>query len=247
MLRHYAARTLRGNRSEQTPASRYLPEQLLAEHAAANSSYIARKELQADLVARLLDPAVRIVTLTGPGGAGKSRLAMVASSEVAAHFPHGVVYIPLATIFNSALVAPAISNALLVQETAGQDLAHLIAAALSGTRRLIVLDNFEQILPAAPLVAWMATIAPECTFLVTSRAPLHLRGEQELPVPPMAAAAADATPEEVLASEAGQLFVERVREHLPSFAVDSENAPSLLISARNWMACRWQSSWPQLA
>ena len=124
-----------------------------------SSSYIARTELQADLVARLLDPTVRIVTLTGPGGAGKSRLAMVASSEVAAHFPHGVVYIPLATIFNSALVAPAISNALLVQEAAGQDLAHLIASALSGTRRLIVLDNFEQILPAAPLVAWMATIA----------------------------------------------------------------------------------------
>ncbi len=220
----YAARTQRGAASSNASPARYLPEQLLAEHAAANSSYIARRELQADLIARLLDPAVRIVTLTGPGGAGKSRLAMVASSQVAAHYPDGVVYIPLATIFHPTLVAPAIAKALWIQETAGQDLAHPIAAALSGTRRLIVLDNFEQILPAAPLVSWMAAIAPECTFLVTSRAPLHVRGEQELPVPPMPVAAADASPAEVLASEAGQLFVARVREHVPAFTVDAGNA-----------------------
>jgi non-specific serine/threonine protein kinase len=221
----YAARAQYGNIRHRVTPPNVLPDQLLAEHAAANSSYITRRELQADLVTRLLDPTVRVVTLTGPGGAGKSRLAMAASSEVGTHFPDGVVYVPLATIFNPALVAPAIANALWVQETAGQDLNHLIAAALSGSRRLIVLDNFEQILPAAPLVSWMATIAPECTFLVTSRAPLHIRGEQELPVPPMPVATANATPEEVLASEAGQLFVARVREHVPSFTVSAENAP----------------------
>ena len=221
----YAARSQRSGGSTRNTSARYLPEQLLAEHAAANSSYITRRELQADLIAMLLDPAVHIVTLTGPGGAGKSRLAMAASGEVAGRFPDGVVYIPLATIFNPTLVAPAIANALWVQETAGQDLTHLIAAALSGSRRLIVLDNFEQILPAAPLVSWMAAIAPGCTFLVTSRAPLHVRGERELPVPPMPVAAADATPEDVLASEAGQLFVARVREHVPSFTVSVANAP----------------------
>ena len=209
---------------EHAPA-RYLPEQLLFEHAAANSSYVARTALQADLTSRLLDPAVRIVTLTGPGGAGKTRLAMTAASEMAAHFRHGVVFVPLATIFNPALVAPAIGNALWVREAAGQDLGHLIAAALSGTHRLIVLDNFEQILPAASLVSWMATIAPECTFLITSRAPLHVRGEHELPVPPMPVAAAGATPDEVLASEAGRLFVSRVQEHVPSFTVNLDNAP----------------------
>ncbi len=217
----YAARTQR----HAAPPARYLPEQLLAEHAAANSSYITRRELQGDLAAKLRDPAVRIVTLTGPGGAGKSRLAMAASSEVAAAFPDGVVAVPLATIFNPALVAPAIARALWIQEAVGQDLSYLLASALHGTRRLIVLDNFEQILPAAPLVSWMARIAPECTFLITSRAPLHVRGEQELPVPPMPVATANATPEEVLASEAGQLFVARVREHVPTFTVDTRNAP----------------------
>ncbi|MDQ2652089.1 MAG: LuxR C-terminal-related transcriptional regulator [Chloroflexota bacterium] len=221
----YAARTQRGAAGNAAPPARHLPEQLLAEHAAANSSYVTRRALQADLTARLRDPAVRIVTLTGPGGAGKSRLAMAASSEVVASFPDGVVYIPLATIFNPALVAPAIAQALWVKETAGQDLAYLIAAALNGSRRLLVLDNFEQILPAAPLVSWMAAIAPECTFLITSRAPLHVRGEQELPVPPMPVAAANASPEELLASEAGQLFVARVREHVPAFVVDAGNAP----------------------
>jgi non-specific serine/threonine protein kinase len=221
----YAARTKRDVVSSDAPAARYLPEQLLAEHTAANSSYIVRQVLQDNLIARLLDPAVRIVTLTGPGGAGKSRLAMAATGEVAARFPDGVVYIPLAAIFNPSLVAPTVAGALWVQETAGQDLTHLIAAALSGSRRLIVLDNFEQILPAAPLVSWMAAMAPECTFLVTSRAPLHVRGEQELPVPPMPVAGADATPEEVLATEAGQLFAARVREHVPTFTVGAENAP----------------------
>jgi excisionase family DNA binding protein len=221
----YAARTQRSASGNAVPPARYLPEQLLAEHAAANSSYITRRALQADLTARLRDPAVRVVTLTGPGGAGKSRLAMAACSQVAAHFPDGVVYTPLSTIFHPTLVAPAIATALWIQETAGQDLTHPIAAALSGTRRLIVLDNFEQILSAAPLVSWMAAIAPECTFLITSRAPLHVRGEQELPVPPMPVAAADASPVEVLASEAGQLFVARVREHVPDFTVDTGNAP----------------------
>jgi excisionase family DNA binding protein len=221
----YAARTQRRTTGDAVLPARYLPEQLLAEHAAENSSYISRRALQADLTACLRDPAVRIVTLTGPGGAGKSRLATAASSEVAVHFPDGVTFIPLATIFNPALVAPAVAQALWVQETAGQDLTNLIGAALSGSRRLIVLDNFEQILPAARLVSWMAAIAPECTFLVTSRAPLHVRGEQELPVPPMPVAPANATPQEVLASEAGQLFVARVREHVPSFAVGTDNAP----------------------
>jgi excisionase family DNA binding protein len=214
---------------EATPGrpsrARYLPAQLLAEHAAANSSYIARQALQADLTARLLDPRVRIVTLTGPGGAGKTRLAMTAANEIASQFPDGVTFVPLAAIFNSTLVAPAIATALRVREAAGRDLTHLVAAALSGTRRLIVLDNFEQILSAAPLVSWMASIAPECTFLITSRAPLHVRGEQELPVPPMPVAAPGATPEEVLASEAGQLFVARVQEHVPSFTLTPENAP----------------------
>lgn len=221
----YAARTRRSGADAAALAARHVPEQLVGEHAAGNSSYIARRALQADLAARLRDPAVRIVTLTGPGGAGKSRLAMAAATEVAASFPDGVVSIPLATIFTPALVAPAIARALGVQEAAGQDLSSLLASVLHRTRRLLVLDNFEQILPAAPLVSWMARIAPECTFLITSRAPLHVRGEQELPVPPMPVPAANATPEEVLASEAGQLFVTRVREHVPAFAVDAWNAP----------------------
>lgn len=221
----YAARTQRPSPPEHASTARYLPEQLLAEHTAANSSYIDRPALQDTLTGWLLDSAVRIVTLTGPGGAGKSRLAQAAATQVAAHYPDGVVFVPLATVFDPSLVAPAIAEALRVPESAGVDLSTLIAAALTGTRRLVVLDNFEQILAAARLVAWMAALAPECTFLVTSRAPLHLRGEQELPVPPMRVAAAGASVEEVLASEAVQLFVTRVREHLPVFTVGSENAP----------------------
>jgi hypothetical protein len=122
----YVVSTRRSAAGHDVTAARYLPEQLLVENAAENSSYVIRSDLQAAVIARLLDPAVHIVTVTGPGGAHKSRLSVAASSEIA-----------------------------------GQDLGHRIAAALSGTRRLIVLDNFEQILPAAPLVSWKATIAPE--------------------------------------------------------------------------------------
>ncbi|MFT4038781.1 MAG: LuxR C-terminal-related transcriptional regulator [Thermomicrobiales bacterium] len=225
----YAARGQRGAPATGSAPPRYLPEQLLAERSAVNASFIARAGVQDDLTALLLNPDAHIVTLTGPGGVGKSRLAMMAADTVGHLFPHGVTYVPLAAITDPRLVLPAIAGALWVQEAAGHDLAQQVAAVLHTTRRLIVLDNFEQILPAAPVVAWLAAVAPESAILVTSRAPLRVRGERELPVPTMPIAAATASPAEVLASESGRLFVDRAREHQPGFTLDATTAPLVAV------------------
>jgi predicted ATPase/DNA-binding XRE family transcriptional regulator len=174
----------------------------------------------------LADPAVRLITLTGPGGAGKTRLALELTRATTAGGASRAMFVALAAVRNSAFVAPAIAEALGVVDATALDLPKRVRAACDGTPTLLVLDNFEQVLDAAPLVADLLTSVAALRVLVTSRAPLHVRGEREYSVGPLALDVdVDATsPVDLARSPAVQLFVERVRDVQPGFRLTSANA-----------------------
>jgi predicted ATPase/DNA-binding XRE family transcriptional regulator len=174
----------------------------------------------------LADPTARLITLTGPGGAGKTRLALELAR--AKEFEGArVLFVELAAVHNSALVAPAIAEALGVLDGTVLDLPRRARTACEDTPTLLVLDNFEQVLGAAPLVADLLTAVAALRVLVTSRAPLRVRGEREYAVGPLALDGdVDATsPADLPRAPAVRLFVERVRDVQPGFRVTSANGP----------------------
>jgi predicted ATPase/DNA-binding CsgD family transcriptional regulator len=140
------------------------------------------QEIQA-LCAILRQPERRLVTLIGPGGVGKTRLSLQAADHLLADFDDGVYFIPLASIRASDLVITAISRVLEIKETGEQALFARLEATLQDKQMLLVLDNFEQVLPAAPLLSTLLAACPRLTILVTSRAVLRIRGEYEFSVP----------------------------------------------------------------
>ncbi|MFT4037673.1 MAG: LuxR C-terminal-related transcriptional regulator [Thermomicrobiales bacterium] len=176
------------------------------------------------LVTMLREPTTRLVTLTGPGGIGKTRLALAAATAMRDALPDGAIFVDLAAVTRAADLAPAIAQALGLRQRAGQNQLAQIAAVLRTRRLLLVLDNVEQIAGAGPIIAQLGRQGG-ATLLVTSRAPLRISGEREFPVAPLPLASPEATPEELLASGAGRLFVERARAHDPAFAVDAQAAP----------------------
>ena len=170
----------------------------------------------------------RLVTLTGPGGIGKTRLALQLAGEIAAQFPSGVCFVSLSAVGEHGLVASAIAQALAVRETGNQSPQDSVEEYLNGLREpmLLLLDNFEHLLPAAPLVAQLLTTAPKLKIVVTSQAPLHVYGEHEFPVPPLALP----DPKSVAAVEvlsrvpAVVLFVARAQAVKHDFSLTAENA-----------------------
>jgi predicted ATPase/DNA-binding CsgD family transcriptional regulator len=188
------------------------------------TSFVGRtREVDAG-VRHLCENRGRLLTLTGPGGVGKSRLAIRVAEEVAPLFPDGVVFVPLADVRDPDLVVPAIATALSVREAGGPRVA---AAAIHDRRILLVLDNFEQILDAGPTLARLLEACPRLILLVTSRAPLHVSGEQEFPVPPLTLPENGADAAATMAAEAVQLFAERARAVDPEFGLTAENAPAV--------------------
>ena len=139
---------------------------------------IGRDAAIAEIVGLLADPRHRLVTLFGPGGIGKSRLSIAVAEAAAGLFPDGVVFVPLENVLEPELLLSAIGYALGIRETTGLQLEQRLALALDQRRILFVLDNFEQIVSAAPIIVQLYTIAPDAGFLVTSRAVLRVRGEQ---------------------------------------------------------------------
>ena len=182
----------------------------------------------------LADPAARLITLTGPGGAGKTRLALELARAIAAEGATRVVFVPLAAIRNPAFVAPAIAEALGLSDVTALDLPRRARVACGDRPTLLVLDNFEQVLDAAPLVADLLTSVASLRVLVTSRAPLRVRGEREYAVGPLALEAdADAmSPADLARSPAVRLFVERVRDVQPDFRLTSANGPTVTAICR---------------
>src|SRR5262249_3284336 len=162
----------------------------------------------------LADPAARLITLTGPGGAGKTRLALELAHSIAAEGATRVAFVALAAIQNPVFVAPAIAEALGLPDVTAPDLPKRARAACDDQPTLLVLDNFEQVLNAASVVADLLTSVGSLRALVTSRAPLRVRGEREYPVGalPLDADVDAMSPADLARSPAVQLFVERVRD-----------------------------------
>ena len=178
----------------------------------------------------LLNERTRLVTLTGPPGIGKTRLALeVAESGLADHFVDGVYFVELAPISDPGLVPTTIAKALGLKESRGSSALESLQEGLSGKRMLLVLDNFEQVVRAAPDVAALLAAGPWLKVLVTSREPLRVRGERKFPVPLLDVPGTDERPdgggwERIARYSAVALFVERAQEANPDFELTAENA-----------------------
>jgi predicted ATPase/class 3 adenylate cyclase len=172
---------------------------------------------------------VRLLTLTGPGGIGKTRLALQAAADLLDDFRDGVYFVPLAPIRDPELVLQAIAQALGVSEAVDKSLSESIKAFLRQRQTLLLLDNFEQVLDAAPQIAALLAAAPELKVLATSREVLHLYGEHEYEVPPLSLPDLQHLPpiERLTQYEAVRLFIERAQAVRLDFAVTGENAPAI--------------------
>jgi len=181
------------------------------------------------LLAWLADGTTRLITLVGPGGVGKTRLVIEVARAIAAEGATRVVFVPLAAIQNPMFVSAAIAEALGLSDVTAVDLPRRARTACADRPTLLVLDNFEQILDAAPLVADLLTSVVSLRLLATSRAPLRVRGEREYAVGPLAleAGSDDMPLPDVARSPAVRLFVERVRDVQPDFRLTPANAPTV--------------------
>lgn len=193
------------------------------------TSLIGRAAQLAAVRALLIDEAVPLVTLTGTGGVGKTRLALAVGHEVAPSFADGVSFVDLAPIQEADLVLPAIAQSLGVRETGECPIAETLAAALRPRQLLLVLDNCEQVLDAAPGVASLLISCPALQVVATSRAPLRIRGERLVPIPPLELSdpTLQQTPVELEGIAAIALFVARARAADPAFVLSAENATAV--------------------
>ena len=171
------------------------------------------------------------MTLTGPGGIGKTRLALQVAAEIAGEFHGGVCFVPLSAVEEPGLIAPTIAQALGAHDVANQSPQESLKEYLGGLNQpvMLLLDNFEHLIAGAPVIAQLLTIGPHLKIVVTSQAPLHVYGEQEFPVPPLALPDPKSMPPlEVLSRlPAVALFVERARAVKHEFALTKENAPTV--------------------
>ena len=182
----------------------------------------------------LVDPDVHLVTVTGPGGIGKTRLALEGAREVADDFTHGVCVVPLAAIRDPQLVLPTIARTLEVDEVAGLSVVEVLGQALRAADLLLILDNLEQVIDVAEEIGILLAACPRLTILATSREPLHVRAEHVVMTPPLATppwglrgSPAGPGVRSVERYEAVTLFAERARAARPDFAITDANAPAV--------------------
>ena len=190
---------------------------------------IGREKEVSEVCDLLRGGETRLLTLTGPGGTGKTRLALQAAADLLDDFPDGTFFAQLATLTEAELLLPAVVETLGVKETGEQPLDESLKDYLSERRLLLLLDNFEQVLGAASAVTELLAVAQGLKVLATSRAPLGLYGEHEFPVPPLSMPDLERPPplERLTQYEAVRLFVERARAVKPDFAITNESAPAI--------------------
>lgn len=176
---------------------------------------------------------VRLVTLTGMGGVGKTRLAVALAAGLAEEFPGGVVQVPLASVGDAAAVLDTLGRALGLAGADGPDAVELVAAHIGSRRMLLVLDNFEHLLDAAGEVGRLVATCPTVTVLVSSRSPLRVRGEHEYPVGPLGLPPVGATSAEELATApSGALVLDRARAVSPALELVPETVQALALLCR---------------
>jgi predicted ATPase/class 3 adenylate cyclase len=190
---------------------------------------LGREQVLAAACTLLRRENVRLVTLTGPGGIGKTRLAIQIAAELVDDFPDGVWFVRLSRLTDPALVIPTVAQTLGLKEQGSQPIAETLREHLRDRRLLLVLDNFEQVVRAAPEVSALLETAPQLKILVTSRVALHLRGEREQPLAPLPLPDPShlPPPERLSQYAAVALFVERAQAARPDFAVTATNAPAI--------------------
>ena len=188
------------------------------------TSFVGREREIAE-VTRLLS-GTRLLTLTGPGGTGKTRLALQVAAEALAEFSAGVFLVDLSAVTDPALVDSAVAQAVGIPEMAGRPILEALKEDLQGKEILLILDNFEQVVAAAPVIEELLTAAPLLKVMVTSRFVLSLRGEHEYPVPPLDPPDLERLPDmpSFRRIEAVRLFTDRALAVLPHFQVTAENA-----------------------
>jgi len=196
---------------------------------ASRTGFIGR-ESEVDRVRRYIAvEGLRLVTLVGPPGIGKTRLALQVASLLGNQFNYGVLFVPISLVSTHDLVLPAIAQALGLKEVVGQSLQNSVRDYLRQRDMMLLLDNFEHVTAAAPLIGDLLTDCPFLRVLVTSRTVLHIYGEQEFQVPaltlPDSEMAEDTSPQSYEQYEAIQLFVQRAQAVNPQFTITAENAP----------------------
>jgi predicted ATPase/class 3 adenylate cyclase len=190
------------------------------------TSFVGREEEIAE-VERLLG-RTRLLTLTGPGGSGKSRLALRVATDLLPQYRDGSCFVDLSPVTDPALVPAAVANALGVPESPERPILDGVKDHLRHRELLQVVDNFEQVAEAGPVIEELLTAAPKLRTLVTSRVVLSLRGEQEYPVPPLQVPDPERLPRDLAALtevEAVRLFADRAQAASPRFALTEQNAP----------------------
>ncbi len=195
----------------------------------SRTGFVGREKEALDAKGLLLRQDVRLLTVTGPGGIGKTRLAVEIASALAEQFTGGIHFVPLSPLSDPGLLVSAIVQTLGIREAGGQSPLETLKKFLQDSLRsptLFLLDNFEHLMQAAPTVAELLTMSPNLKILVTSRAALHVYGEHEFPVPPLALPASRSKASVELLSQcpAVALFVQRAVAAKPGFELNQENA-----------------------